>query len=119
MRVFDNLFSNLLKYTSAHSQVDLTLQQHAQSVLCTLRDRGIGVSQEELERIFEPFYRSDLSRSRKTGGTGLGLSLVKRIVSVHGGQVWATLPEDQEGGLMIHLALKRESSLDFLNENSH
>ena len=52
-----------------------------------MRDRGIGISPEDLERVFEPFFRTDRSRSRATGGVGLGLAVVRRIVLAHGGSV--------------------------------
>jgi two-component system phosphate regulon sensor histidine kinase PhoR len=76
-------------------------------VLFSSRDRGPGVKNDELEKIFEPFYRTDDSRSRKTGGTGLGLSIVRRIINLHGGKVWAKLPDDAQGGLIINFQLKK------------
>ena len=65
----------------------------------SVADRGVGIANEELDRIFERFYRVDPARARKTGGTGLGLSIVKHVAASHGGsvEVWS------EPGLGLHL----------------
>ena len=73
--------------------------------MVTVEDGGPGVPDSEIERIFEPFYRVETSRSRETGGTGLGLAVVRSIVRGHGGDV--TLANRVEGGLRATVTLPR------------
>jgi PAS domain S-box-containing protein len=86
-RVLDNLVSNALKFTPAGGRVDLHLGQEQDTVVLEVADTGIGIPQDKLERVFERFYQVDGSASRRYGGTGLGLALVKEIVEAFGGQV--------------------------------
>lgn len=104
-RVFNNLFSNLVKYVPGPGQVNLELQLREEDLLVRLRDRGPGIPPEDLEGIFTPFYRSDQSRSRRTGGAGLGLAIVWEIIQAHGGRIKAVLPQDGEGGLQMDVYL--------------
>lgn len=86
VQVLANLLSNAIRYTPAGS-VSMTLSSQDGSAIIQVKDTGIGISREDLPRIFERFYRVDKARSRETGGTGLGLSIVKHIVNAHGGEV--------------------------------
>jgi signal transduction histidine kinase len=90
-RVLDNLLDNAAKFSEPGAAIELEGRRAAESnsLLIRVRDRGIGVSAEDLERIFEPFFRTDRSRARATGGVGLGLAVVRRIVEAHGGDVSA------------------------------
>ncbi len=88
-RVIDNLLSNALKFTPAGGQVLLALYQLGQEVILEVADTGIGISPEHLNRVFERFYQVDGSTTRRYGGVGLGLALVKEIVAAHGGHVQA------------------------------
>lgn len=83
-----NLIDNAIKYTPAGGEVRVNLQYDKHSFVISVRDTGIGIEPEHLERVFERFYRTDKARSRQHGGTGLGLAIVKHIVELHGGQVW-------------------------------
>jgi len=87
--VFDNLLDNAVKYSNTDGQVRLAAQRRATAVALSVSDDGIGISGEDLPRIFERFYRADKARSRELGGTGLGLSIVKHIAQIHGGTVEA------------------------------
>jgi two-component system phosphate regulon sensor histidine kinase PhoR len=82
-----NLLDNAIKYSNARSNVRSTAMQTEEEVIIQIQDHGIGIAKENLPRLFERFYRVDKARSRKMGGTGLGLALVKHIVQAHGGQV--------------------------------
>ena len=82
-----NLLDNAIKYSNTGSGVLATATQAEKEVVIRIQDHGIGIAREHLPRLFERFYRVDKARSRKMGGTGLGLALVKHIVHAHGGQV--------------------------------
>jgi signal transduction histidine kinase len=107
-RVFNNLFSNLIKYVPGPGTVDLQLHENDHAITVTLRDRGAGIAESELAQVFTPFFRLDPSRSRRTGGVGLGLAIVWEIVQAHQGQIRAYLPTDGEGGLAFALQLPRQ-----------
>ncbi|HUK62840.1 MAG TPA: ATP-binding protein, partial [Dongiaceae bacterium] len=85
-QVVANLLDNALKYTE-RGVVTVTLEGDASHVACTVVDTGSGIPAEDLDRIFERFYRVDKARSREKGGTGLGLSIVKHILALHEGRV--------------------------------
>ncbi len=81
-----NLIMNAVKYSKS-SKIDVVLSATDESVRIEVKDYGVGIAPEHLERIFERFYRVDKARSRETGGTGLGLAIVKNIAILHGGDV--------------------------------
>jgi two-component system phosphate regulon sensor histidine kinase PhoR len=87
--VFDNLLDNAVKYSNKNDEIRLGAERRGREIVLSVSDEGIGVSQEDLPRIFERFYRADKARSRELGGTGLGLSIVKHIAQLHGGRVEA------------------------------
>ncbi|MGD9720016.1 MAG: two-component system histidine kinase PnpS [Pirellulales bacterium] len=82
-----NLLDNAIKYSDPGREVRISAEQSGQEVLIHVTDRGSGIADEHLPRIFERFYRVDRARSRKLGGTGLGLAIVKHIVLAHRGRV--------------------------------
>jgi two-component system phosphate regulon sensor histidine kinase PhoR len=84
-----NLIDNAVKYSPPESKVWITAQDSDGELVLQVRDKGIGIPSEHLERIFERFYRVDRSRSREAGGTGLGLSIVRHIALLHKGKVEA------------------------------
>ena len=89
--VFKNLIDNALKYSHADSDpVKISIQTRKGWVIVKISDNGIGIEPEALTYIWEPFYRADFSRSRDTGGYGLGLNLCKTIVEAHGGKIEAS-----------------------------
>ena len=87
--VLYNLLDNSLKYTQAGGKISLQAQRHGDEIALSVGDTGLGISETDLPRVFERFYRADKARSRELGGTGLGLSIVKHIAQMHGGRVEA------------------------------
>jgi signal transduction histidine kinase len=101
-RCLGNLISNAINYGKSAT---LVVEDAVEHLRIRVRDRGPGIPQDELERVFEPFHRLEASRSRETGGTGLGLSIARSIARSHGGDiVLCNLPE---GGLEATLTLPR------------
>jgi signal transduction histidine kinase len=86
-RAVDNLLDNAAKYSDSRTAVKLAVVPNGKTVAFEIVDTGIGMTPEELERAFTPFWRADSSRTRRTGGVGLGLALARRIARVHGGDV--------------------------------
>ena len=84
MQVLTNLLVNSIHYGKKGGKTTLRLSLSGENVLVQVADSGIGISQSDLTRIFERFYRVDKSRSRHAGGSGLGLSIVKHIIEAHG-----------------------------------
>ncbi|CAN1495517.1 BaeS Signal transduction histidine kinase [Candidatus Nanopelagicaceae bacterium] len=82
-----NLIENAINYSPENTKVSVTTNIEEDIVEISVTDQGIGIPEEELDRIFERFYRVDPARSRETGGTGLGLSIVKHVSNKHGGEV--------------------------------
>lgn len=86
-QMMKNLMENAVKYNRENGTVEVTAREERGMVLIRVRDTGIGIPPEHLDRIFERFYRVDKGRSREQGGTGLGLSIVKHIVNLYGGDI--------------------------------
>lgn len=86
-RALSNLVDNAVKYNRKNGTVSVTARRHPEGVAIAVRDTGAGIPAQDLGRIFERFYRADKSRSRESGGSGLGLSIAKHIVERHGGRI--------------------------------
>ncbi|WNS74558.1 ATP-binding protein [Bacillus sp. DTU_2020_1000418_1_SI_GHA_SEK_038] len=86
-QIFLNLINNAITYTPNGGSVSISLRESEAKVFIKVRDTGIGISKEEIPRIFERFYRVDKARSRNSGGTGLGLAIVKHLVEAHKGSI--------------------------------
>lgn len=85
-QIVNNLLSNALKY-SEQGEVKLSLGMISEKAVLTLEDTGIGISKDSIPLIFERFYRAEQSRNRNTGGAGIGLAIVKKLVEAHGGEI--------------------------------
>jgi PAS domain S-box-containing protein len=86
-QVFLNLLDNAIKYSEAGDRVDIRIEEDVTSLTVVVRDTGVGIPEEELDLLFERFYRIDKDRSRTTGGSGLGLAISRQIVELHGGKI--------------------------------
>ena len=103
LRVLTNLLSNAVRYTPPEAEVTLAAEIVDEKLRLRVADRGPGVAREDLPRLFDPFFRAEASRSRATGGLGLGLMLVRQIAEAHGGQVRAEARAG--GGLSVTVEL--------------
>jgi two-component system, OmpR family, sensor histidine kinase BaeS len=107
-QVVANLLENALRYTPADGRIDVDLIVSDHEVCLIVRDNGPGFPPETLPHLFERFYRADPSRSRASGGSGLGLSVVKAIMKLHAGTVQAT--NAVTGGAQLELRIARQSA---------
>jgi len=87
-RVLYNLVQNAIRHTPADGTIAINAVQVANEVQIDVADSGEGIAADDLARIFDEFYRGEKSRSRSTGGAGLGLAIAKGIVEAHGGRIW-------------------------------
>jgi two-component system sensor histidine kinase SenX3 len=101
-----NLIENAINYSPEGTRVSVEVKELTGLVQVAIVDQGIGIKDEDLERIFERFYRVDPARSRETGGTGLGLSIVKHVAQNHGGevQVWSKVGVGSTFALVLPIA---------------
>jgi len=81
-----NLVDNAIKYTEPNGKVKVRIEKSGGNLILSVKDTGVGISEEHLPRLFERFYRVDKSRDRAKGGTGLGLAIVKHIRPLHEGR---------------------------------
>ena len=91
-QVLFNLLDNACRFSPAGGVVTVRALRHNGALEMTIEDRGPGIPDEHLARVFERFYRVDPSRSRDDGGTGIGLAIAKSVVEAHGGTIWAENP---------------------------
>lgn len=102
-RAMSNLVENAAKYNRENGSIFISASQQQEDVIIKIEDTGIGIPKEECERIFEPFYRVDQSRSRSIGGAGLGLALVKDIVEKHRGTIQVHSRAGQGSEFILYL----------------
>ncbi len=105
-KVINNIISNSVKYMGhPDGVIDIRLLDEGESVKIEIEDDGKGIASKDIGSIFERFYRTDSSRNSLQGGSGIGLSIVKKIIEDHGGYVWATSKEGE--GTCMHFVLRK------------
>lgn len=109
-QVFYNLIDNAIKYTYRSGEVNAVVLRSGKKVIIRVSDTGIGIPKEEQEHIFDRFYRVDKARSRDTGGSGLGLSIVQQIVQLHNGTISLESESGEGSTFTIELPLAADPS---------
>lgn len=97
IQVLTNLVGNALQYTPSGGNVSVKVSRDKSEVLFMVKDSGIGISAEQLPFIFNRFYRTDKSRNRASGGSGIGLTIAKALVQAHQGKIWAESKGEGKG----------------------
>ncbi len=114
-KVINNIISNSVKYMDKPKGViDIRIMDEVDSIRIGIEDNGKGIAPKDLPKIFERFYRTDASRNSAQGGSGIGLSIVKKIIEDHGGYIWATSREGE--GTCINFVLRKYVELQDENE---
>ena len=105
-KVINNIISNSVKYMDKpNGRIEIRILDESDSIHIEIEDNGKGIAQKDLGKIFDRFYRTDASRNSAQGGSGIGLSIVKKIIEDHGGYIWATGKEGE--GTCIHFVLRK------------
>lgn len=105
-RVINNIIGNSVKYMdNKKGVIDIRILDEVDSIRVEIEDNGKGIAAKDLSKIFERFYRTDASRNSSKGGSGIGLSIVKKIVEDHGGYIWATSKEGE--GTCLHFVIRK------------
>jgi two-component system sensor histidine kinase BaeS len=103
IQVLSNVVDNALRYTPEGGSVRLSAREVEKTVEIRVRDSGPGIPADELDQVFDRFYRGDPSRQRDAGGSGLGLAIAKSIVEKHNGRIWAESPPGEGATIVIRL----------------
>lgn len=114
-RVVNNIIGNSVKYMDKeHGIINIKLKERMNEVIVSIEDNGQGIAKKDLPMIFERFYRADASRNSRQGGSGIGLSIVKKIITDHGGRIWAQSVEKK--GTTVYFSLKKYQEEEETNE---
>jgi two-component system, OmpR family, phosphate regulon sensor histidine kinase PhoR len=109
--VLYNLLDNAVKYSRENGEIRMQASPRGHEIVLSVTDNGIGISKDDLPRIFERFYRADKARSRELGGTGLGLAIVKHIAQLYGGRVQAESELGKRTTIRVVLPARNDESL--------
>lgn len=105
-RVINNIIGNSVKYMNKTEKfINIRIKDVGDFIQVEIEDNGRGIAQKDLPYIFDRFYRTDASRNSATGGSGIGLSIVKKIIEDHGGKIWATSKEDS--GTTMYFVIRK------------
>ncbi|HRJ76564.1 MAG TPA: ATP-binding protein, partial [Anaerolineales bacterium] len=109
--VLSNLVKNALTFTNEDGQVIIRGEQHPEYVKVTVQDNGIGIPTNDLNKVFDRFYQVESHLTRKHGGMGLGLSVAKVMVEMHGGRIWAESKEGEGSTFSFLLPVRKTQPL--------
>jgi signal transduction histidine kinase len=107
-QVFDNILGNAIKFSPDGGEITVCIREEGEYLRIAISDTGIGIPNDQLEKIFERFYQVDGSPTRRFGGTGLGLALVKKAIEAHGGRIWAESQLGQGSTFFFTLPVLRD-----------
>jgi PAS domain S-box-containing protein len=108
LRILSNLLSNAFKYSNSNGKISIRLSREDENVRLAVTDNGIGISDDEKDKVFDKFYRVDNSATRKEGGSGLGLAITKELVELHNGRIW--VEDAQDGGCCFNVLIPAADS---------
>ena len=109
-RVILNLIDNAIKYSSENSQIDISVEDHDNYIVCSVKDTGPGIDPEDMPYIFDPFFRSSSNKSEgNIEGSGIGLAIVKSIVEAHHGTIWV---ESDSSGTIFSFSIPKKQIED-------
>ena len=115
-RVVNNIISNCIKYMDKKQGIiDIRILDEIDSIRVEIEDNGKGIAAKDLSNIFQRFYRTDASRNSSKGGSGIGLSIVKKIIEDHGGYIWATSKENE--GTCLHFVIRKYREVENDEQN--
>jgi signal transduction histidine kinase len=106
LELFVNIIDNAIKYNIPQGKIDISFKKEDPFIVIQVKDTGIGIAEEDLNQVFERFYRVDKSRSKHIAGIGLGLSICQEIVRLHGGRM--AMKSQVGGGTTVFVYLKKE-----------
>lgn len=111
-RVINNIIGNSTKYMNKkEGLINIRVKDVGEFIQVEIEDNGIGIRSKDLPYIFDRFYRADASRNSSTGGSGIGLSIVKKIIEDHGGKIWATSKENT--GTVMYFVLRKQQEVKY------
>jgi len=117
LQVFNNLLSNAVKFTNQGGNIKFSMNleqaQGEESLLCIVKDSGIGIPEEFLEKIFEKFFQVDNTSTRAFGGTGLGLAIARSFVEIQGGKLWLESSVEKGTTFFVSIPLEKVQPGDF------
>ena len=110
-KVINNIIGNSVKYMDKeYKTISIRVSENEDDIIVEIEDNGKGIAAADIPRVFERFYRADAARTTSQGGSGIGLSIVKKIIGDHGGYIWVTSREGE--GTCMHFAIKKYKEED-------
>ena len=114
-RVINNIISNSVKYLDKKKGIiNIRIKDIGDFIQVEIEDNGRGIAEKDLPYVFDRFYRADSSRNSSKGGSGIGLSIVRKIIEDHGGRIWATSRENT--GTVMHFVMRKYQEVENNNE---